>query len=107
MAAGAGKNGTSSFSASAFAWAVPGTGLALWAPQALGLGVPRFWTQNRQEVPKCSKQLSRLPKRSAEVVKGGFEKLEHDIFSQTCSFGVLDPSSCRTDENEDAIFQKS
>ena len=42
VAAGAGKNGTSSFSASAFAWAVPGTGLALWAPQALGRGYPLF-----------------------------------------------------------------
>ena len=107
VAAGAGKNGTSSFSASAFAWAVPGTGLALWAPQALGLGVPPFWTQNRQEVPKCSKLLSRLPKRSAEVVEGVFEKLEHDIFSQTCLFTVLDLSSCRNDKNKDAISQKS
>ena len=42
VAAGAGKNGTSSFSASAFAWAVPGTGLALWAPPALGRGYPLF-----------------------------------------------------------------
>ncbi len=101
------KNGTSSFSASAFAWAVPGTGLALWAPQALGLGVPPFWTQKWQEVPKCSKLLFRLPKRSAEVVEGAFEKLERSIFSQTCSLAVLDLSSCRNGENEDAIFQKS
>ena len=41
VAAGAGKNGTSSFSASAFAWAVPGTGLALWALEALN-GTPEF-----------------------------------------------------------------
>ena len=104
MATGAGKNGTSSFSASAFAWAVPGTGLALWAPQALGRGIPPFWTQNRQEVPKCSKLPFRLPKRSAEAVEGVLEKLEHDIFSQTCLFATLDLSNFRNDKNEDAIF---
>ena len=107
MAAGAGKNGTPSFSASAFAWAVPGTGIALWAPQALGRGVPPFWTQKWQEVPKCLKLLSRLPKRSAQVVDGVFETLEHDIFSQTCSFTVFDLSSCQNDKNKDALFQKS
>ena len=41
MVAGAGKNGTSSFSGSALAWAVPGTGLALWALEALN-GTPEF-----------------------------------------------------------------
>ena len=35
------KNGTSSFSGSALAWAVPGTGLALWAPKVLA-GAPRI-----------------------------------------------------------------
>ena len=99
-AAGAGKNGTSSFSASAFAWAVPGTGLALWAPKGLGRGVPPFWTQKWQGVPKCLKLLSRLPKRAAQVVDDVFETLEHDILSQTCSFTVLDLSSCQNDENE-------
>ena len=76
-------------------------------PTGPGPGVPPFWTQKWQEVPKCSKLLFRLQKRSAEVVEGVFETLEHHIFSQTCLFAALDLSSCRNDKNETAIFQKS
>ena len=56
VAAGAGKNGTSSFSASAFAWAVPGTGLALWAPQALGRGYPPFGPKTGSKFQNAQKE---------------------------------------------------
>ena len=101
------KNGTSSFSASAFAWAVPGTGLALWAPQAPGPGYPLFGPKRGRKFRNAQNRFLKVQKRSAEVVEGVFETLEHGIFSQTCLFAALDLSSCRNDKNETAISQKS
>ena len=50
------KNGTSSFSASAFAWAVPGTGLALWAPPVLGRGYPLFGPKTGRKFRNAQKR---------------------------------------------------
>ena len=75
-------------------------------PKGLVQGVPPFWTQKGQEVPKCSKTQSRLQKCSEEQAEGIFETLEHNIFSETCLFASSGCSTFRNGKNETAISRK-